>query len=410
MSASLTPTTASPPSGVQSATGLLALMTALTGIATDINPGGQLRTLAESIGAVTDEQGAAAVAYGLQALAYGAMSLFGVQQAQATAATGTVVVATSLPLSGAFNAPQAIAIPSGTLVQTVGGVQFATTAAATLASGTSSVSVGIVATTAGAIGNVPSGTIYGTPLTPVGYPVYATNSVPTGGGADAGTQSQAIALFTAKAVSLGLSSPDAVADACIGVIATGTGETVLFSSCYEPWIAAGSGMGSGTAGFTVFIDNGTGGASPSLVAAVTNFLSGSSPTVPVSALTQSGYRPAGVPFLVSGVTPVYCSAVVSGALIPGLVASGNVATTVTSGVTAYFNSIGIASGVGSLPQTTITAAYQPQIAAAVGDAAAGAFSSLSVNLYYSGSSTPVALVSGAIGTRVILAGLAVGIS
>ena len=410
MSASLTPTVAAPPSSTENATGLLALMTALTGVATDINPGGQLRTLAESIGAVTDEQGAAGVAYGLQSLAYGAMSLFGIQQAQAMFATGTAVFATSLPLSGAFNAPQSIAIPSGTLAQTQGGIQFTTTAAAVLASGTASISVGIMATTAGAAGNVPSGSIAGTPLTPVGYPLYVTNAVPTGGGADAGTQSQAISLFTAKAVSLGLSSPDAVADACIGVMASGTGETVMFSNCFEGWIAAGSGIGSGTAGFTVFIDNGTGTASPSLVAAVTTWLGGSNPASALSALTQSGYRPAGVPYAVSGVTPVYCSAVVSGTLIPGLVTTAGVAGTIVSGVTAYFNSIGIASGVGSLPQTTITAAYQPQIAAAVADSAAGAFSSLSVSLYYSGSSTPVAQVSGGIGTRVILSALSVNVA
>ena len=50
------------------------------------------------------------------------------------------------------------------------------------------------------------------------------------------------------------------------------------------------------------------------------------------------------------------------------------------------------------------------IAAAVADSAAGAFSSLSVSLYYSGSSTPVAQVSGGIGTRVILSALSVNVA
>ena len=393
MSASLTPTVATVPGSVESATQMLSLITALSGQTTDINIGSQVRTLAEAIGAVTEEQGIAGQALALQALAYGAMSLFNIEQSQSLPASGVAIFTTSLPLSGAPVAPQAVAIPSGTLIQTGGGIQFSTVANATLASGTNAVAVGILATTFGAIGNVPSGSITGVPLTPIGYPLYVTNATATGGGADAGTQSQAIALFTAKAASLGLASPVAIANSVIGVTASGTGESVNYSSVFEPFIAAGSGIGSGTAGFTLYIDNGTGTATSGLVAAVSSFITGD-----VSA-GRSGYRPAGVPFIVSGTSPVFCSATVSGMLLPGLLSTGNVVATVINNVGSYFDGIGIAPA----------AAYQPNIAAVVGDAAAGSFASLAVNLYYSGSSTPVPLVSGAVGTRVILAALAVNI-
>jgi hypothetical protein len=184
-----------------------------------------------------------------------------------------------------------------------------------------------------------------------------------------------------------------VANAAIGVVATGTGEVCRFASLYEPWIAAGSGAGSGIAGFTLFVDNGTGTPSASLLAAVKAQIDGS------ASLGQSGYRPAGVPYTVSGVMPIYASAVVSGLLFPGLLATGSVVAAVTSGVTNYFNGIGIAPA----------AAYQPQIAAQAADAGLAAFESLTVSLYYSGTSTPVPVVSGGVGTRVILSTLTVNI-
>lgn len=372
---------------------MLSLMAALNGQATDYTQGSQIRTLAESVGAVTEMEGVAGQARALQALLYGALSLFGIQPATATFATGVVTFATSIPVSGAPNAPQAVAIPAGTLIQTAGGVQFSTLASAILASGTSSIIAGITATLAGAIGNVSSGAITGTPLTSIGYPLYVTNTAPTAGGGDAGTQSSALALFTAKIASLGLASPVAVANAAIGVAAIGTGEIVRYASTYEPWLAAGSGAGSGIAGFTLYVDNGTGGASVPLLTAVRNWINGS------AAAGQSGYRPAGVPWVVAAVTPVYASAAVSGLLYPGLLATGSVAPAVTSGILSYFGSLGIAPA----------AAYQPQIAAQAADAGLGAFQSLTVSLYYSGSSTPVPVVSGAVGTRVILASLSVSI-
>ena len=396
MSGSLSPTVAATPTTTTVATNLLSLMAALNGTPTDYNVGSTIRTFSEATGLTVEQQGISNQALAFQALVYGALSLFKINQTFAQAATGTVTFATSLPVSAAPNSPLAVAIPSGTLVQNIaGGVQFATIAPTVLASGTSNVNIGVLATTPGTAGNVSSGAISGQPLTPLGYPLYVINAAPTGGGSNAGTQALALAQFTAVSNSLGLVSPVAIANAAIGVQASGTGETVQKAAVYEPWIAAGSGAGSGTAGFTLYIDNGTGGASNNLLTAVQAWITGSITT------NQSGYRPAGVPWTVSGVTPVFANVGVTGVLLPGLLATGSVVSTIGSGIATYFNSIGIAPA----------AAYQPQVAAQVADAGLGAFSSLTVNLAYtSASGTAVPVVSGGVGTRVILNSLSVNIS
>ena len=400
MSGSLTPVVAAPPTTVQVASNEVAYMAAQTSVPTDYNAGSMVRTIAEAQGSVVELQAVSDQALAFQALVYGAMSLFGVTSGVAVPATGVVTFATSFPLVSALPSTQAVAIPSGTLVQTAGGTQFATLVAATLASGTSSVNIGTIATLPGSAGNVAASAITGTPLTSIGYPLVVLNSLATAGGADAGTQSSALAQFTSRAQSLGLSSPVAVANSVIGV--TTGGETVAFAGCYEPWLAAGSGAGSGVAGFTLYIDNGTGGASAALIAAAQAWISGNILT------NQSGFRPAGVPYIVSGATPVYASVAVTGTLIPGLFASGSVAAGAVAGVQNYFSTIGIS--VPDYPGAPLNAATQPQVAAAVADAGLGAFSSLTVNLMYFGSTGLVSVVSGGVGTRVILASISANIA
>jgi hypothetical protein len=392
MSGSIAPTVAAPPNAIQAATDLLALMAGLSGVATDYNAGSQIRTLAESVGAVLDMTGVGTTALVLQGMAYGAMGLFGIQPAVATAASGFVTFATSFPVSAALATTQAVAIPVSTLVQTAGGVVFATTASGVLTGGATSVTLPVQATTAGVAGNVAASGISGQPLTGLGYPLFVSNASAMTGGAAAQQLSQTLAQFTAKAGSLGLSSPYAIANAMIGTVASGSAETVQFATCYEPWIAAGSGAGSGTAGFTVFVDNGTGAATSGLLAAVTTKLTGS------YASGMSGYRPAGVPFGVSAVVPVYATVTVSGTLVPGFVNASIAASAATTSINGYFN--GLAFN---------TAAQQPQVAASVVNAALGYFSSVSVVLAYSSASgTPVTVVSGTgVPWRVILNSLSV---
>lgn len=391
---SLTPTVAAPLTTVEAATSLLAMMAGLSGIVTDYNQGSEVRTLAESIGSVVELEGIGAQALVLQGMAYGAMNLFGVPTGLATAATGVLTFATTFPVSGAPPATQPVSIPVGALGQTNGGVSFATTASGILTSGAVSIDLPIIATLAGTAGNVPASGISGQPLTGLGYPLFVSNAAPTSGGSPAQTVSQSIALFTARAGRLGLSSPYAIANAVIGVQAAGGGgETVQFSTVFEPWLAAGSGAGSGTAGFTVFVDNGSGGATNGLLTAVRNWITGSL----VSG--QSGYRPAGVPYGVSGVTPVNATVIVSGTLTPGFVNPTVATSEATTAIQSYFN--GLPFGV---------PAAQAQIAAGVANAALGYFSALTVLLSYSAASgTPVTQVSGALTSRIILSSLAVNI-
>jgi hypothetical protein len=393
MAGQINPTVAATPSAVQSATALLAQMAALSGLATDYNIGSQIRTFAEANGAVLEQQGIVAQALALQALAYGALSLFQIQQPSASYASGSVVFATSFPLSSAPVVPQAVAIPSGTLVGSPGGIQFQTTANAVLASGNSNVLIGVLATVAGASGNVQASGISGPPLTSVGWPLVVTNPLAMAGGANAGSLSTAFAQFTAETAALGLCSPVAVANAAIGVSGL-PGEFVAYAAAWEPWVTAGSGAGSGVAGYVLFVDNGTGAASATLLANVRAWLAGS------ISQNMSGYGPIGVPYQVSGVTPIYASVAISGTVIPGTLAPTTVQNTITSGVTSYFNQLGF---------NPITA-QQGQIAGVAADAGLAAFETLGVNLGYYGSTSGVSVVSGGIGTRVILASLSVNIT
>src|ERR1700679_1467018 len=126
MSGSLTPTVAAAPATVQIVANAIALMAAQSGTPTDYNPGSQVRTLEEAQGSVVEMQATSDAALAFQALTYGAMSLFGISQAVAQPATGVVTFATSFPVSAALPTTQAVTIPAGTLVQTPGGIQFAT--------------------------------------------------------------------------------------------------------------------------------------------------------------------------------------------------------------------------------------------------------------------------------------------
>ena len=390
MSGSLSPTVASTPTATQVATDIMANMAALSGVLTDYNVGSQIRTLAESIGAVTEADGISQQALVLQALAYSALSLFNITPAGATSASGVVTFATAFPSGSAPVATQSVPIPSGTLMQTAGGVVFQTVTNVTLPSGAQAISVGILAVQGGAAGNVPAEAITGFPLSSVGYPVYVQNAAPTAGGADAESPSSALARFTATVDALGLSSPFAVANAAVGV--TASGETVRFAACYEPWIVAGTGAGSGTAGFILYIDDGAGAASSGLIDAVSGWITGDVLT------QQSGYRPAGVPFQVLAVNPVYAAVSVSGTLVPGLIDPTTVANTATSGIIGYFSSLGFQ-----------VAAQQASIAAEAANAGLGFFETLTVTLTYSGSPTGVPYVSGGADSRIILSGLDVQI-
>ena len=383
-------TVASPPTTVDVTSEALAGMAALSGVVTDYNEGSQIRTITESVGAVVEQQGVAAQATALQAISYSALGAFGVDPGLARQAIGTETFATAA--SGGPPAPQAVSIPQGTLVQTQGGTQFATVSAAILAQGQNTIDVPIQAVVGGSVGNVIGGAINQL-VSSLTYPLVVTNASPTTGGTDATTPAQALSLLAAIIASLVGGSPVSVANAPIGVNASGSNEYVQYATCYEPWVAAGSGTGSGTAGFTVYIDNGAGAASSGLIAAVTSKLNGN------ALLQQNGYRPAGVPYSVLAVVPILVDVVVA-AGINSFGVTTTVSGNIISAVQAYFQTINF--GV---------TAYQADIAAYSANAAQGVLTSLSASLYYhSASGTAVTAVTGAGFNRIILNNLSVTVT
>jgi uncharacterized phage protein gp47/JayE len=393
MADSPTITIAAPPTTAEIASQELSLMAALSGVLTDYNPGSQIRTMAESQGAVIEQQGIQTQALAYQALVFSALSLFGIFAGQPTAAT-TIVDFSTASSGTPPPASQNVTIPAGTFVQTNGGVQFKTTTAVTLSAGTNSISVPVSAVIAGAAGNVPANSITAI-VSGLTYPLFVTNPTAATGGANAPSLSASLAEFSAVVASIGLSSPVAIANAAQGV--SYGSETVAYATCFEPWLEAGSGAGSGQAGWQLFIDNGNGTASSGLIAAVGAKLTGGTVSGASNASGAIGYRDAGVPYGIYAVTPTWAYVSVSGTLV----SSANVALVsgaLVSAVNAYF----------TLPFGT--KAEQAQIAAAVSNTASLQFSSLAITLSNSISGSPLAIITPPPSGRVLLANLAMDLS
>lgn len=326
------PTVAAPPSTATIALRILAAQGAQTGVVTDINKGSQIRTLAESIGQVTEMQGVASEALAFQVMVYGAWSAFGITPITASFASVTLVFSTAA--YGSSNLPGVsydVAIPAGTVVQTSGGIQFTTDDDVTLTAGSSSVSVTASAILSGVTSNVNALTLT-TLSSSLGYPLYVTNPSAATGGAAAESPSQTMARFAAKRSSVGGGTPLGVASAAIGV--TYGSEIVKFATCYEPWMYDST----AGAGFTVFVDNGSGSASSGLTAAVSDTLTGSTAT------SSDGYRPAGVPYSVEPVNPVLFQVSVKGTLQDSGTASA-VDDAVTAAVDAFQNTLAFGTSV-----------------------------------------------------------------
>ena len=354
-----TVTVASPPSTEDAAQQALSTMASMNGQVTDYNIGSMIRTIAESFGLVMEQQGIAVQATAAQQIVYGAMTAFGIYPNQA------VPSATILQFSTAASAPppasQPVFIAQGTLVQTTGGIQFKTTAAVTLILGATSVTVPAQAVVGGSAGNVGANQINQI-ITGLIAPLVVTNPNAASGGADAESPAQALARLSAKVQSLVGGTPVACANGLIGVQNPGTSETVAYSCTYEPWIAAGSGVGSGTAGFTMFVDNGLGAASSGLLAACQAKLNGN------AASGLIGLRPTGVPYGVSGVVSVLVN-VIATYSVNSLSTDAQVSGQVVAAVPAFFSTINFGTTV-----------YDGSIAVAVGNAAIGVLSSLTVTL------------------------------
>lgn len=324
-------TVPSPSSTVDVAARILAFIAAQTGVLTDLIPGSIIRTLAESIGSVISINAVEIQAQALQAILYGGYSAFNVLPLEAASSSGIMTFATAATTpypSAATN----IDIPLGTLIQTSGGIQFQTTDDAVIVAGTGSITANAQAVIAGTTGNVAASSVVNI-VTPLPYVVYPINLSAFSGGANAESSQQTASRFANVVAALQLSSPQAIASAVIGV-ANGT-ELVEYATVYEPWLTEGS--GPYTDGFTVFVDNGSGAASNTLLGNVSAFINGD--TV---AFTTPGYRPAGVNFAVSAVGPVDVNVTVnaSGA---GSISQTTLNSLITTAVDGYFSSLNFGS-------------------------------------------------------------------
>lgn len=378
-------TTPAPPSTATIASRLLAIMAAQTGVLSDTNVGSVVRTWAEAIGSVNSINAVELQAMAYQAIIYGGFSAFDVVPLNAASSTGTVTFATTSSGGSGSPAPVSVFIPTGTVVQTTGGIQFSTLSDTTLVSGSTSVSVSAQAINPGLAGNVGASsiTLISSPLTAV---LYVNNAASFNGGTNAETIQQTAARFANVVAALQLSSPQAVAAACLGV--TNGTEVVQYATCYEPYLSSGPPY---SAYFNAIIDNGAGSASATLITNVTNKLNGD-----LVNFTTSGFRPAGVPFSVSAVTPTAANVAVS-ATHAATADETQVSAQITAAVQNYFASLNFGATI-----------QQSVLATQVSNAVINQVTALTVQLLL--VSTPVSSIAVAATSRAQLGTLAVTVT
>ena len=366
-----------PPTTPEVVLSILQAIAAQNGTITDANQGSQVRAFSSAIGATIEQQSIATQVEMVQYAVQGAFSIFGISPGLPQYSTGNVV------FSLGYTATSTIYIPLDTQLSSIGGINFFTTSAASILAGQSSVSVPIQSQSPGSIANVTANSITQIVST-LPYPLTVNNPAPTAGGSDAESFSSTLSRFNNLAQSLGRSTPQAIASSVIGVTASG-GEKVQYSTCYEPWVAqAASGVTSGyTIGYDVYVDNGSGAASSSLLSAVSGVLSGT-----------PDYGPAGVPYNVYAVDPVYVAISVDGTATPefaGVIPT--ITTAVQNATNSYFASL-------QFSDPYVQAILLEQIA----NATYGWLSALSVSNTPSGSSVTVGPTQ-----RAVLSGLVINI-
>jgi uncharacterized phage protein gp47/JayE len=316
-------TTPATPTATSIIVELLQLMAAQSGTISDFNPGSNIRTLASIMGLVMEQQNITNRVTTAQNVLSGLFSFYNLTPPSPAYATGSVT----------FTLPQALStdltILSGTQVGTTGGLAFSTIASLTLEAGSLSGSVGIQAQQTGTLYNVAANSITQM-LSTIPVTVSVTNPNPTTGGTNAPSLSTLVNILSNTILSNATSTPSAIAAASYGV-STASGETTLYTTVYEPWVTqltAGTTI-TASPGFTVYVDNGSGTASETLLEAVLNKLTGT-----------PQYVPAGVPFSVLSVTPVNIDCTVDATTTTAY--SGSIpyiSTLITNAVNNYFSSL-----------------------------------------------------------------------
>lgn len=303
---------------------MLQLLSAATGVATDANVGSNVRSLATTIAAIIEQQSITSKVLTAQNILNLLLTIYNITVPQATYATGSATF--SLPAS----LTTTTLVPQGTQISTSGGLVFQTTQNLTIPAGSLSGSVSIQSIETGTIYNVSAGAITNI-LSSLPQTVTVTNPAPTSGGTNSPSVSTVVNAVANAVLGTATSTPQSIASYVYGT-SISSGETVQYSTVYEPWVYS-SGSGN-VAGYTVYIDNGSGAASSDLISAVNALLLNSNTTGIPSKI------PAGVPFSVEAVVPVEIDVTVTATTEPEYNQSiPYISTLVTNATDQYFQQL-----------------------------------------------------------------------
>lgn len=297
---------------------------------TDFNVGSVVRTLVESIGMEFEEFYYRMVDAMEREIPNSAYEAFGFPLLAATKATGMVTFGRSSP------ADQDYLIPSGTLVSTTDGIFYQTIAAVTLTTGLTTVQVGVIASQAGANGNVTANAIVVMNGALLGIET-VTNALTLTGGTDQETEDARANRFRTFIDALPRTTIGGLVGGALTATVVDAGgtitERVRDAKTVEPYLT-----GDGPRGVvTLYIDNGSGAASSALIAATQTVIDGTPHGVePVVA----GYRAAGITVNVVGVTAVPIAITTTITLSPGQTSSV-VQAAVKNAISAYINGLHI---------------------------------------------------------------------
>lgn len=226
-------------------------------------------------------------------------------------------------------------IPLGTRVGVPGtNLIYTTTADATMLAGGPYVDVPVIASVVGTAGNTIADTIIQL-IDPLAFVTSVANILPLNNGTDQETASQRFQRFQDFIAGLSRGTAYSIRAAARGVfIADANGnatERVAYALVYEPWK-----FGGPIGNVSVYIDNGSGTASPALVALVTNVEEG---YVQPGGGLVAGYIGAGVKPLVAAVVSAPISIVGEVEIDPNAPNSAAVLTAVNQAIGNYLSTL-----------------------------------------------------------------------
>jgi uncharacterized phage protein gp47/JayE len=258
---------------------------------TDFIPGGKTRTKLETVAVEMEWQDYQFEQALLAAIPESIYTAFSFDLLGPQPASCTVTFSTATPASSP------IAIVSGTRVATDGGIVFATTAAATIATGTTSITVFVVAIAPGAIGNVQPGTI-NVLKSAISGVTAVTNALQATGGTDEETIGARQLRFMLYIATLTRGTAKALEFAALqGEYRTGLGGSIIEKVVQAKVADIPTTGPAGRA--SVYIYNGSGTASAGLIASAQSIINGYRD---VGGNIVPGYKAAGVIVTVASVT------------------------------------------------------------------------------------------------------------